>query len=66
MNSLPQLPSEALHSIYEICQELQCDEVHAAQGIKVATTRVRVKLARIIRLAKQARKDLPSVDKRSK
>lgn len=64
MDKLPQLHSEALHLIYEICQEIQCDEVQAAQGTQIAKTRVRVKLARIIRLAKQARKDIPPISKR--
>lgn len=65
MDKLPQLHSESLHQIYALIDELKCDEVNAAQGTQIARTRVRVKLARIIRLAKQARKDIPPISKRN-
>ena len=64
MNTIPQLTCEALHQLYEEVDNLKCDEIHAAQGKQVAVTRVRVKLARIIRLAKRARKEIPANRKR--
>lgn len=66
MDKLPQLHSEALHQIYDLVDELKCDEIQTAQGTQIAKTRVRVKLARIIRLAKEARKDIPAIQKRRK
>ena len=66
MDKLPQLHSEALHSLYDEVDNLKCDEVQAAQGTQIAKTRVRVKLAHIANLCRQARKDIPAISKRRK
>ena len=58
MDKLPQLHSESLHQIYVLVEELRCDEIHAAQGTQIAKTRVRVKLAKIANLCREARKDI--------
>ena len=55
------LASSALLQIYEIAdKDLLEAELRAAQGIKSARTKVRVLLAKIANLAKQARRDIPA------
>ena len=56
LDTLPSLGIEALDKIYGLIDEIRADEVHAAKGVKVAHTRVRVKLAKVANLCTDARK----------
>lgn len=55
------IASSALQEIYKIVdKELLEAELRAALEVKCARTKVRVLLAKIANLAKQARKDIPA------
>lgn len=56
LDTLPSLGIEALDKIYGLIDEIRADEVHAAKGVKIAHTRIRVKLADVANLCKDARK----------
>lgn len=62
---IPSLGSDALEELYVIVDEIKADETIAAltekRGHKAARTRVRTKLAKVARLCKEARKDIPPV-----
>ena len=62
---IPRLECVPLQELYELVDAARCDEIMAADrranqkpGEKVAMTRLRVKLSRISKLCKQARKEI--------
>jgi ribosomal protein S27AE len=62
---IPRLECVPLQELYELVDTARCDEIMAADrqknqkpGEKVAMTRLRVKLSRISKLCKQARKEI--------
>lgn len=62
---VPRLECVPLEALYTLVDEARCDEIMAANrrqnqkpGEKVAMTRLRVKLSRISKLCKQARKEI--------
>lgn len=56
LDKLLKLDIAALNRIYRLINEVRADEIHAAKGVKVAHTRIRVKLAEVASLCKVARK----------
>jgi len=65
MDGVPRLPCIALEEIYALVQTMKSDELRAAfkikekeRGSKVALTRLRVKLSKVAKLCKQARKEI--------
>ena len=61
---LPSFHNQDLDLIYRLVDEIKADEIRAAQGIKTARTRVRVKLSRVAGLCRAVRKSVPSVSAR--
>lgn len=55
---LPSLGIAPLERIYKLIDEVRSDEFSAARGVKVAHTRMRVKLAEISKLCVEARKGI--------
>jgi len=63
LSELPELESLSLRAMEPLFDEIKADAFQAARGIKVARTRLRVKLSRMAKLCKDARKEIPPVGK---
>lgn len=63
VESLPELDSPALKHMEPLFEEIRADAFQAARGVKIARTRLRVKLSRMANLCKQARKEIPPAGK---
>jgi len=56
---LHRIESAALREIYQIVKEIDSEDISTAnRRVKVGLTRIRVKLAQVSKLCKEARKDL--------
>lgn len=58
LGEIPRVDSKAFYEIEEVYANAKGDAIAAGRGNKAARTRLRVKLMDIIKLAKQARKDI--------
>lgn len=71
MNGVSRLPAPALEEIYQLMEQVLSEELLAADklkrrkiGWKVALTRIRVKLSRVSKLCKDARKEILAMTKK--
>lgn len=59
VEEIPRVDSNAFYEIEEVYANAKGDAIAAGRGVKAARTRLRVNLMKIIKLAQQARKDIP-------
>lgn len=59
IEEVPRVDSGSFYEIEETYANAKGDAIAAGRGIKTARTRLRVNLMKIIKLCKQARKDIP-------
>jgi hypothetical protein len=61
IEQIPRVDSDAFYAIQQVYDNARADAIAAGRGVKAARTRLRVNLMQIIKLCKQARKDIPPV-----
>ena len=59
VEEIPRVASDSFYQIEEVYANARGDAIAAGRGVKAARTRLRVNLMKIIKLAQQARKDIP-------
>lgn len=59
ITELPKIVSDSFYEIETVYANAKGDVIAVGRGVKVARTRLRVNLMKIIKLCQQARKDIP-------